>query len=116
MACGEVTCATDQHRQAMAQPLEQRLRREELTAGSRQLDCQREPIHALADLDDSGGVRGSHVEVRLDALSAQDEDFYRRILPQLLDRWVGLPWSYRLGQGERRHRILMLARKAQRCA
>ena len=104
--------AARQERQPLLQPLQQRLRREDLDPRGGQLDGQRQPVEPGADLGHGGRVGSGHGEVRLDRLRPLDEQAHRLVLAQALDRrQVG-----RIGQRERCQRVFLLAVGMQRDA
>ena len=65
LARGQVAWAAGEEVEALLEPGEQRLRREQLRAGGGELDREREAVEADADLGDRGRVRVRDGEVRL---------------------------------------------------
>jgi hypothetical protein len=92
----------------LLQAREQRLRRDHLDAGGRELDRQRQPIKASADLGNDSSVFGGDSEIsshRASSLQKQVDSLIR----------LGLVCGIsRRTQSQRRHRVLMLARNVQR--
>ena len=100
----QVAGASRQQRQALLQALEQRVRWEQLDEGGSQFNRQRQAIEPMANLRHSGGV-GGHREVGLHGLRPLDKEANCLELEHLLERRQVL----RVGQGERRKRVLLLA-------
>ncbi len=73
----QVAGAAAEHRQPALEPPEERLRREQVEAGRRQLDRQREAVEAPADLRHGGGVVVGEVEGRVDGARPGDEQLDR---------------------------------------
>ena len=63
LAGGQVARAAGEEVEALLEPREQRLRREQLRARGRELDRERQPVEADADLGDRGRVRVREGEV-----------------------------------------------------
>ncbi len=110
LARGQVAWAAGEEVEALLEPGEQRLRREQLRAGGGELDREREAVEADADLGDRGRVRVRHGEVGLDGAGAFDEERDRLVLRERRDRGQ----VRGVGQVERRHRVLVLAREVER--
>ncbi len=110
LARGHVPWAAGEEVEALLEPGEQRLRREQLGARGRELDRERESVEADADLGDRGRVRVGDGEVGLDGPGAFDEERDRLVLRERRDRRQ----VRRVGQVERRHLVLVLARRGER--
>ena len=72
-ALGLVAGAAGEQVEALLEPREERLRRQELRAGRRELDRQREPVEPHADLGHRGRVRVGDRKVRFHGTRALDE-------------------------------------------
>ena len=88
-----------------------RLRREQPDAGGGQLDGQRQPVQATADLGDGRRVLVGEREVGLTAPRPLDEQGHRRVAGASGSARRRLP---SVGQRQRRHRELVLAAQLQR--
>ena len=82
LARGQVARAAGEQVEALLEPGEQRLRREQLRARGRQLDRERQAVEPDADLGDRRRVRARDGEVGLDRLRALDEERDRLVLRQ----------------------------------
>ena len=92
--------------EAVAEALEQLVRRQHLDPRGDQLDREREAVEPLADLDDGAGVRPVENEIRAHGARALAEEPNRVVLARALDRVV-------CRDGERRERKLAFASDAQ---
>ena len=102
-----------EERQPLLQPGEQRLRREHLRPRGRELDRQRQAVERDADLGDGAAFALVSAKSGDGACGARDE---QRAPPRTARaRSTSAPLA-RLGQRERRHRVLVLAGEAQRRA
>ena len=96
-------------RRPIVEPGEHRLRGQDPRPRRRELDRQRQPVEAHADLGHGRRVLVGHLERRVDRPGALDEQRHRLELRELRQRReVG-----RVGQPQRRHRVLLLAGDAQ---
>ena len=109
MALWTVARPAGQEAQAIAQPREHGLRREDVDARRRQLDRQRQAVEARADLRHGRRILVGHLEVGLHAHGPFDEQGNRLVLRKALRSLMQL----RIGRGKRRHRVLPLAVDAQ---
>src|SRR5262249_11448598 len=110
LAGWEIVRPALQKRQPIAEPHQQRLGWKQLAARGRQLERQRQPVQPLADLGHHWCILVGHREVSLDRLGALDEQAYRLVLGQAIERrQLGA-----IGQLKRRYGELALAREAQR--
>ena len=94
--------------EAVLQPGEQRRRRQDGEARSRQLNSQGEAIELATDRGDGGGVRVGQHERRLGQARTLDEELHRRDVRQV----SGCGWMVRHGRGGERewwHAQLLLA-------
>ena len=98
--------------EAVLEPAEHRLRREDSDARRRQLDGQRQAVESHADLGHGRRVLVGDLEVGLHRAGALDEERDRLELRELGERRE----VRRVGQAERRNRVLLLARHAQHAA
>ena len=98
-----------QHRQALAQPSEQRWWRQQFDAGRGQFNRQRQAIQAGTDLGDCRGAGIAHLEIGLERLGACNEECHRLILRQRHE--VGQ--VVEIGQRERRDGKLVLSREVE---
>jgi len=110
----QVACPAHQQGQALVKARQQRARRQHLDPGGGELDGQRQPVQAVADRGDRGGVLRGEREVGPDAPRPLHEQAHRRRLPQRLDR--GEARRVGVGQGQRRHGELLLAARPQQGA
>ena len=76
MPGGEVVRAAGEKVQAMTEPVQQRLRRKEAEARSRQLDGQRHAVEPLADLDNCLVILGCQLESCFHRARSFDEQHY----------------------------------------
>ena len=107
---GEIARARLQQAEAALQPRQDRRGRQQLDARRGQLDRQRQPVQAGADLGDRRGVVVGDLESRLDRERPLDEQPDRLVLRHTLGGRA------RIGEHQRRHRHLLLARDAKRAA
>ena len=113
LALGHVAGRAAEELEAAAEPVAQRLRREQAEAGGRELDRERQAVEPAADLGDRRGVVVGHVEVGAHGAGAVDEQLDR------LDRLQlgrGDPVPDRRRQAERRHGIDVLDADVERLA
>src|SRR5207247_7163545 len=110
LATREIAGAGAQRAQALLQPCEEGLRREQLAPRRGQFDCERQAVHSLAAAGDGGRVLGGGVEVGLRRKCPLDEQLDRLVLGEGFERRVRL----RVGQIERLDGELLLAVGAQR--
>ena len=112
LALRQVAGAAAERLEAAGEPIPERVGREEVEAGGRELDCKRQPVEAAADLGDRGGVVVGQPEVRPDAASPLDEQLDRLELAEVVGRGARRSrW-----ERQRRNRHHVLASHAQRLA
>ena len=109
----QVAGAAAERLEAARQAVPQRLGREEVEAGGRELDRQRQPVEPAADVGHGGGVVVGQAEVGPDAARPLDEQLDRLELAQLRGRRLR---GRRGRQRQRRHRDDVLAAHAERLA
>ena len=109
---GEVAAAALEQPEPPLEARQHRLRREDPDPRRRQLDRQREPVEADADLRHRRGVLVGHLEARLDRSCALDEEGDGLVLREAIERRE----MRRVRQAERWNRVLLLAGDAQRAA
>ena len=105
LAGRQVARPAGQDREALPQPREEGLRREQLDPGGCQLDREREPIEARAQLGHRGRVLVRHREVVARSSGTLDEERDGVVLGEVL-RGGQVP---RVRHRERRHGVLVLA-------
>ncbi len=98
--------------EALLQARQHRLRGEELDPRGRELDRERQPVEAIADLRHRRRVLGGDGEVGTHGRRALDEETHRVRLGEHLERRK----TRRIGKVERRDGELLLSRDAQRRA
>src|SRR5260370_25605241 len=101
--------STRQHGKPTVEPTEQRLGRQQVDTRRCQLQGQRQPVQADADLGYSSGVVLRKDKLGLHHLRTLNEKGDRRVLQKLLICWQ----VKRIGQGERRNRKLVFTLHVQ---
>ena len=104
LAFGPVPRSAGEEPKAIAEPREHGLGREDVDAGSRQLDRQRQTVQAGTDLGHGRRVLVGHLEIGFDPYRSLDEERDRLVLREALGTFV----EARIGRGEGWHRVFSL--------
>ena len=104
LALRPVAGAAGEKAKAIAQPGEHGLGRQDVDAGSRELDRQGQSVEAGTDLGYGRSVLVGHLEIRFDSHRALDEERDRLVLREALGTFV----EARIGRREGWHRVFAL--------
>ena len=96
----QIPCTAGQQFQAIVQPGQDRLGRQELDAGRGQLQGERQPVETAADLGDGGCVFVCQLEVGFCSPCALEEELHGFTICQILNRrvagWRQVQWRNRI--------------------